>query len=309
MLPESDPHDVKSVNLLATRGQRAFLEYMPVRPQQDNRDEHYTRFPYGPSIEVFRLDLRSYRGPNTATLNEERSPATAILGADQLAWLKRSLADSEATWKVIASDIPIGLIVPDGENFEGIANRDGDPVGREFEIADLLSFLAEQGIQNVVWFTADVHYTAAHHYHPDRAKFTDFEPFWEFVSGPLHAGTFGPNTLDNTFGPEIVYSKAPPEGEANLPPSAGLQFFGQVDIAKGSEMMTVTLNDREGGTLFTQELHPEQYGRKPCNDAGDSGNNQGNDGEDENNSDRGQAQTGTNSLVAGHRAYGKYGSN
>ncbi|WP_425388824.1 alkaline phosphatase D family protein [Corynebacterium lactis] len=37
---------------------------------------------------------------------------------------------------------------------------------------------------NVVWLTADVHYTAAYHYSPERAQFTDFAPFWEFVSAP-----------------------------------------------------------------------------------------------------------------------------
>jgi alkaline phosphatase D len=261
-LPADDPHDVKSVNLLSARGQRAFLEFMPVRTQQDNRDEHYASFTYGPSLEVFRLDLRSYRGPNTATLNEERSPATAILGEEQLAWLKESLAASDATWKVIASDAPIGLVIPDGENFEGIGNVDGEPRGREFEIADLLSFIRDEGVENVVWFTADVHYTAAHHYDPDRAQFSEFDPFWEFVTGPLHAGTFGPNTLDDTFGPEVVYSKAPPEGEANLPPSDGLQFFGQVDVDGDSEVMTVTLKDRDGTALFSTDLHPGEAGRR-----------------------------------------------
>ena len=29
----------------------------------------------------------------------------------------------------------------------------------------------------------------------------------EFVAGPLHAGTFGPNELDNTFGPELKFIK------------------------------------------------------------------------------------------------------
>lgn len=262
VLPDDDPHDEKSVNLLAARGQRAFMEFMPVRPQRDNRDEHYARFRYGPSLEVFRLDLRSYRGPNTATLERERSSDTAILGEEQLAWLKASLADSDATWKVIASDMPIGLVVTDGENFEAIANTDGAPRGREFEIADLLSFLRSEDVRHVVWITADVHYTAAHHYHPDRAQFSDFTPFWEFVSGPLHAGTFGSNDLDDTFGPEVVYSKAPPEGEANLPPSEGLQFFGQVDVDAKSEHMTVTLKDRDGTSLFTKTLVPGRYGRR-----------------------------------------------
>jgi phosphodiesterase/alkaline phosphatase D-like protein len=52
-------------------------------------------------------------------------------------------------------------------------------------------------------------YTAAHYYDPNKAAFQDFEPFWEFVSGPLHAGSFPQNQLDNTFGPQLVYVKAP----------------------------------------------------------------------------------------------------
>ena len=77
------------------------------------------------------------------------------------------------------------------------------------------------------------------------------------MSGPLNAGTFGPNQLDNTFGPQVVFQKAPPEGQANLPPSAGLQFFGQVDIDGAGEVMTVTLKDLAGSSLFVQELTPE----------------------------------------------------
>ncbi len=48
-----------------------------------------------------------------------------------------------------------------------------------------------------------MHYTAAHHYSPERATFTDFDPFWEFVSGPLAAETFPrkDGVLDQTFGP------------------------------------------------------------------------------------------------------------
>ena len=46
----------------------------------------------------------------------------------------------------------------------------------------------------------------------------------------LLAGTFGPNDLDNTFGPEVRFIKAPGSGNQNLPPSAGMQFFGHVRI-------------------------------------------------------------------------------
>jgi alkaline phosphatase D len=57
-----------------------------------------------------------------------------------------------------------------------------------------------------------------------------------------------------------MFVKAPPEGQANLPPSAGLQFFGQVDIDGATEVMTVRLKDLEGATLFTQELEPARPG-------------------------------------------------
>lgn len=255
-LPEDDPHDVKSVNLLAARGQRAFLEYMPIRPREEVHDAIYQSFPYGPSLEVFRLDMRSYRGPNT-TNDATDGPGTRLLGEEQLEWLKHALAESDATWKVIASDMPVGLVVTDGDKYEAVANADdGVPKGRELEIKELLSFLRAENVRNVVWVTADVHYTAAHHYHPDRATFSEFDPFWEFVSGPLNAGTFGPNELDDTFGPEVVFEKSPPEGESNLPPSAGLQFFGQVDVDPATDALTVTLKDIDGEALYTEELAP-----------------------------------------------------
>lgn len=110
-----------------------------------------------------------------------------------------------------------------------------------------------------MWLTVDVHYTAAHYYDPTNAQFQDFNPFWEFVSGPLHAGTFGPNDLDKTFGPEIKFIKAPnKEQGANLPPSMGLQFFGLVDIDGASGEMTVRLMDRADQELFAVTLEPKK---------------------------------------------------
>jgi alkaline phosphatase D len=106
-----------------------------------------------------------------------------------------------------------------------------------------------------VWFTADVHYTAAHHYDPARVLFTDFDPFWEFVSGPLNAGTFGPNSLDPTFGPEVRFQRA--ADRPNQPPSDGLQFFGHVTIDGSTEVMTVRLRDLDGAVLHRVELAPQ----------------------------------------------------
>ena len=118
----------------------------------------------------------------------------------------------------------------------------------------MLSELQRAGVRNHVWLTADVHYTAAHHYHPERAAYQEFDPFWEFVSGPLNAGGFGPNTLDATFGPEAVFVAAPPR--PSVSPLEGFQYFGQVDIDPQTEQLTVALKDIDGKALFTQVLDP-----------------------------------------------------
>jgi phosphodiesterase/alkaline phosphatase D-like protein len=190
--------------------------------------------------------------------NKRDDPTDAfILGAAQLAWLKRELAASDATWKVIAADLPIGLISEDA-----IALGNGPPERREHEIADLLSFIKRAGVSNVVWLTADMHYTAAHYYDPNRAVFQDFEPFWEFVSGPLHAGTWAPGELDNTFGPAAVFQKgcSAQQGE-NLAPCFGLQFFGRVDIDGHSGIMTVTLKDVDDRALWSVDIEPRPDAR------------------------------------------------
>ncbi len=73
------------------------------------------------------------------------------MGERQLRWLKNALKRSQATWKAICSDMPIGLLVRDGkEDFENAANGNGPALGRELEIADLLGFIKHQGIKNTV---------------------------------------------------------------------------------------------------------------------------------------------------------------
>jgi alkaline phosphatase D len=241
---------VKDVDTLAARARQAFGEYMPIGGDRIDRV-----LPYGPLVDVFALDLRSFRGPNTANLATE-GPESRIFGADQLSRLADQLAASRALWKVVASDMPLGVVVPDGEVAqEAVANRDpGGPAGRELEVARLLSGLKRRGVRNVVWLTADVHYTAAHFYDPEKAAFPDFDPFWEFVSGPLHAGTFGPNDLDGTFGPQVVWSRT--ADTPNRPPSAGLQFLGHVRIDGDSGVMTVQLRDVAGAVLHSTDLTP-----------------------------------------------------
>ena len=249
-----DRYAEKRVDVLADRARQAFGEYLPVAsPVADEDGRIYRVIRYGPLLDVFVLDMRAMKDANTA--NTETTRDGGVLGFAQTRWLMRELKRSRAVWKVIAADLPIGLVVPDGTELEGIAQGDpGAPLGRELDIAPVLSFLKAEGIRNHVWLTADVHYTAAHHYSPERAAFTDFDPFWEFVSGPLNAGAFGPNTLDPTFGPEAVFVDAP--ASPNTSPAQGNQYVGEVDIDGHSGELTVRLRDVDGRALWTTTLAP-----------------------------------------------------
>src|SRR6201996_1333175 len=253
-------YKVRDINLLAARASRAFHDMYPIRESIAEPGRVYRVLNYGPHLDVFMLDERSYRGANGPNLQETYGPDAYFLGPDQLAWLKRALSNSKATWKVIASDMPLSLIVYDDyaskTGSEAFAQGDGPPRGRELEIADLLTFIKASHINNTVWLTADVHYAAAHHYNPNKAQFQEFAPFWEFVAGPLHAGTGSQSELDNTFGPEVKFVKAAPAG-AGLSPSDGYQFFGHVRIDGATGQMTVTLRDRNDVALWSTTIDPK----------------------------------------------------
>ncbi len=107
-----------------------------------------------------------------------------------------------------------------------------------------------------MWVTADVHYASATYYDPARAPRADFTPFWEFVAGPINAGTFGPGEIDRTFGPDVKFSSVPAGMKQNRPPTEGMQYFGLAKIDGATEVLTVSLNDLTGKTLYTVDVSP-----------------------------------------------------
>lgn len=253
----------KDLQLLAATAARAFREYAPL-PLDGFQGSGmlYRQLHYGPLLDMFVVDMQTHRGPNSYNLQTESGGDTAFLGEAQVEWLKKALLASKAQWKVIAAGMPVGVNVADGHDdqgrvkWQGVANGDdGPPKGREIELAQLLSFIKANDIRNTVWLCADVHYTAAHYFDPELAAFKDFLPFWEFVSGPLNAGSYGPFNPDGTFGTQVKYSRASPVRAAS--PAAGYQFFGEVEIDPQSRCLTVNLCDIEGAVLHTQRLDPQ----------------------------------------------------
>jgi alkaline phosphatase D len=260
-------YTVKAVPLLTARAATAFNEYSPRRSDRSiEAGRIYRKISYGPLLDVFIVDMRSYRGSNGLNTQPTESAETAFLGNVQVAWLLNGLKSSTAAWKVIATDQPLSVNINDiyptpvGQQptWEAVANGNNSlPLGRELEIARLLKGIKQANVKNIVWLTSDVHYAGAYRHDPASANFKDFNGFWEFIAGPLNAGTYGGYTLDSTFGPVEVFKKQPVPGSysfSGLSPYGGLQFFGQVNINNTSKDMTVKLKNINGVELFSKTL-------------------------------------------------------
>lgn len=249
----------RSCDVLAQRSRRAFFEYTPLPPQWMKHQRIYRRVSYGPNVEVFALDSRSARGPNDRENHylEHYERRSQYLGPEQLEWLKRGLKRSNARWKVIACPQPIGIVIGSrGLDFDGIASSELEPRGRELELFELLKFIKDEQLTEVVWISADVHYAAAHHFHPSRAISQDFLPFWEFIAGPLNAATLRPHRLDKTFGAERVFLSMPESRSGpGRSPLDGEQFYGLLEVSPEGNHLEVSLHNLEGERIFQRTLN------------------------------------------------------
>jgi alkaline phosphatase D len=120
----------------------------------------YCRFSRG-DVDFFLLDDRYHRSP----IKAKDDGTKTMLGAKQLAWLKRELLASKATIKVLAA----------GGEWQSDSVADSWASFRREE-DDLFAFLAEHDMKNVLLLSGDRHFTAAYHV---RGRFL------EVSSGPL----------------------------------------------------------------------------------------------------------------------------
>ena len=243
------PPYLAGVHLLPI-GLRAFLDYTPVA----SAPRLYRSLRWGRNLELFVLDTRSYRDANSATDSEEQ-PKT-MLGHEQLAWLKSGLAASDATWKVIVSSVPMAIPTgfPAANGRDGWANFD-QTTGFEHELLDILGFMAENGIDNPVWITTDVHFAEAFRYTP----FPEHRGFavHEIATGPLNSGIFPNRSVDPTLNPEVLafHGPASPADVTNWEQAKHWFNFGTLEVGAGGDLTAGIVNSA-GEPQFSLTLEP-----------------------------------------------------
>jgi alkaline phosphatase D len=135
---------------------KAFFETMPYSPPKPDRI--YRRLRFGRTVDLLVMDQRQYRAnqpcndavaPACADWNQPR----AFLGRTQMNWLKGQLAASKAAWKVLANEVMIMPTKVLGGSYFTFDSWQGYPQERE----ELLAFIRDRQIKDVVFVTGDIH--------------------------------------------------------------------------------------------------------------------------------------------------------
>jgi len=88
-------------------GVRTFREQLPVVAAVDSPEVTYRTIRCGQLLQLWLAEGRDYRSPN----KEPDGPGKTIWGAEQKAWIKRTILTSDAPFKILVSPTP--LVGPD----------------------------------------------------------------------------------------------------------------------------------------------------------------------------------------------------
>jgi alkaline phosphatase D len=193
---------------------QAYDDYQPIRerlistpndPRSDGTQQLYYDQQWGANSIFINVDDRSYRDIRLKTASgaddtgpRADNPQRTMLGATQLQWLKHTLKKAQAsgiTWKIVAISSPIDATGDDGgKSWIG---------GYRAERNELLKFIADNKIKNVVFLTTDDHQNRINEVtylaNPNDPNSVTRVPYaFTIVDGPIGAG--GPDLVtDHSF--------------------------------------------------------------------------------------------------------------
>ena len=125
-------------------GIATFREQVPVVDPADPRAKTYRTYRVNRDLQIWLVEGRDYRSPNKMT----DGPQKTLWGAEQIAWLKTTLLESDATFRLLISPTP--LVGPDDAykidnhtNHKGFCHE-----GRQF-----FKWVVEQNLHEEGFFT------------------------------------------------------------------------------------------------------------------------------------------------------------
>ncbi len=153
---------------LPETGIEVFREQMPIHAAGDRSSPTYRTHRVSKHLQIWLTEGRDHRSPN----NMEDGPGKTLWGAEQLAWLERTLKESDATWKILISPTPV--VGPDD------ASKTDNHVnlgGFRHEADAFFAWLNSNKISGFMTFCGDRHWQY-HSIHPSG--------FEEFACGALN---------------------------------------------------------------------------------------------------------------------------
>jgi alkaline phosphatase D len=165
-------------------GHQAFFNYMPRARFKGDRDRIFEEYRLGKLVDVLMTDERQYRDRqpcNDAQLTacpDGDSPRT-MLGARQLDWFLQNLRLSPTTWKLWGTEMMVMAtrIAP------GVPAQVDAWDGYGYERKQILDFILDNNVQNVVAITGDIHTFFAGTAYTTGDQATGRAAFPEFVGG------------------------------------------------------------------------------------------------------------------------------
>jgi alkaline phosphatase D len=191
-------------------GINAFFNFSPIDTNKDEPNRIYRSFHWGKDLDLFILDMHSYRSRND--LPDTPQNNKTLLGIDQFQWLEDSLLSSAATWKVISADVP--TTIPSCFNKElGCDNWATNSTSSTFkktftrERSDFLKFLDDHNIKNVIVVATDVHFPTNILVEDDPNHDGHKLIYHELISGPISAIPVKASLPDPTINATAKYQE------------------------------------------------------------------------------------------------------
>jgi alkaline phosphatase D len=186
---------------------KAFFESMPFYGGPTKQVYRHQR--HGANVDLILLDQRKYRadqpcGEAVAPPCADYDQPRTFLGRKQMNWLKRRLSASKATWKVIGSETMMMPAKVAGGAYYQFDSWQGYPRERE----ELLAHIEDEGIDDVVFITGDIHLFVAGDVRTNLGDGPSVAV--EFVGGSITSTNFGEMTVDAGGGVVIPGNDANP---------------------------------------------------------------------------------------------------